>query len=338
MDSNLPKDNIWYDKPELVKKYFENLSDYEQLCSEVAYILKKKIKQKGIEISSITSRTKSLKSCIEKFDRKKYKNPFDECTDFAGIRIIYLYKSDLNKIEQIIRKEFIIDDKDEKLDENGLESFGYNAVHYLVRINEKMSGARYDDLKNLICEIQVRTVSQDAWAILAHHLIYKKESDIPKELQNNLKQLSGLFGTADNEFETIRRERNNYLKKIRGKTNSNKILSSELNIDSFIEFLKWKFPNRILEDERRQIRFFYNEISSVTHLTLKNLNDILNKYKDELDEIIQEISEKLYPNSTNLDLPSSLIVALILIIDNDEFCNNTSANQKMKDFLKQFKK
>jgi ppGpp synthetase/RelA/SpoT-type nucleotidyltranferase len=56
--------------------------------------------------------------------------------------------------------------KVDKLEEQEVDKFGYGALHYLVNLGRKSSGARYDDLKRLVCEIQVRTVLQDAGRLL----------------------------------------------------------------------------------------------------------------------------------------------------------------------------
>jgi putative GTP pyrophosphokinase len=83
--------SLWYDNLEIVKKFFEERPDYEQLCAEVGYILKKKIEQIGIKISSISYRAKELDSFLDKIKRKEYQDPISEITDFAGVRIVYLY-------------------------------------------------------------------------------------------------------------------------------------------------------------------------------------------------------------------------------------------------------
>src|SRR4051812_23280599 len=92
-------DIIWKSKPETIKRFLDQQSDYIQLCSEIAYILKKRLSESQIEISSISNRAKTLKSFLEKITRKTYENPFEEVSDFAGVRIVYLYQNDLKKIE-----------------------------------------------------------------------------------------------------------------------------------------------------------------------------------------------------------------------------------------------
>jgi ppGpp synthetase/RelA/SpoT-type nucleotidyltranferase len=77
--------------------------------------------------------------------------------------VVCFYPDDLPKIEALIRKEFEISEKEDKVQVKEVDRFGYSATHFIVRLSKRAAGARYDDLKDKICEIQVRTVLQDAW-------------------------------------------------------------------------------------------------------------------------------------------------------------------------------
>jgi len=200
------------------------------------------LKAKGIEVASITSRAKTLPSFLGKIGGKPPDDPLSEITDLAGVRVVCLYRSDLPKIEQVIRQEFRIKERADKLDEQGADRFGYGAVHFLVSLGKKSSGARYDDLKGLLCEIQTRTVAQDAWAIISHHLLYKQESAAPSALQRKLNSLAGVFETADVQFDALRLERDAYLKEIREKEAVPDILAQELNLDTLVAYTQWRFP------------------------------------------------------------------------------------------------
>jgi putative GTP pyrophosphokinase len=236
-------EKLWLDQPTIIRKYVDLRSQYEQLVGEVSYILKRRIAKAGIETASISGRTKTLKSVAEKINRKDYSDPLKQITDFAGVRCVFLYTSDRSKIEKIIEHEFEIVEKIDKVEEKAEDEFGYGALHYIVRLGKASSGARYDDLKELVCEIQVRTVLQDAWAIIDHHLIYKKEKDAPKTFRRRLNSLSGLFETADAQFEQLRAEREKYLETLKH-TNSESIdAKQELNVDLLWNYLETHFSS-----------------------------------------------------------------------------------------------
>lgn len=239
-------DDLWTSKPQVIRRFVESTPNYSKLAEEIAYILESRLHQARIEYAGVTFRTKTLGSFCEKVGRKKYKDPLKEVTDLAGVRVVYLYTSDLVKITSIVEAEFLIMEKMDKVEEGGPDRFGYGALHYLVKLGKNASGARYDNLKDLVCEVQVRTILQDAWALVAHHLSYKKEADIPKRLRRKLHALSGLFETADDQFNRLNVERSLYAESIERTLNAGALdfLSQEINLDNLHEYLKWRFPER----------------------------------------------------------------------------------------------
>src|ERR1051325_381880 len=102
---NIPNDSveIWKRNPETICAFIEQRPNYEQLCTEIAYILSKRLNNSKIDISAVTWRAKTLKSFLEKIERKKYDDPFKAITDFAGVRVVCLYLTDIPVIEGIIR-------------------------------------------------------------------------------------------------------------------------------------------------------------------------------------------------------------------------------------------
>lgn len=266
----------WDERPGIIRDFLDVRPRYEQLCNEAAYILQKRLDDQNVEYSAITCRAKTLSSFVEKLSRKHYADPLNDVTDLAGVRIVYLYKSDLSTIEKMIEADFDVEEKVDKLEEQESDRFGYGALHYLVRLGRKSAGARYDDLKGLICEMQIRTVLQDAWAILNHHLSYKQESDVPKHLRREISSLSGSLEIADNTFDRIRASRKKYGRTIRKKlTSKSEFLNQELNLDTFMEFLKWRFPD--LEIGRRKLSRILDALLRYRYESLSDLDELLQR-------------------------------------------------------------
>lgn len=266
----------WDERPHIIRAFLNVRPRYDQLCSEIMYILEKRMEYNNIEYSAITGRAKTLQSFVEKLSRKHYNDPLNEVTDLAGVRLVYLYKTDQPAIEKAIEAEFEIIEKVDKLEEQEPDKFGYGALHYLVRLGRKSSGARYDDLKGIICELQVRTVLQDAWAIINHHLSYKQESDIPKHLKREIYSLSASLEATDNTFDRIRTERKKYKRKINTKLKSrSEFLSQELNLDTFTAFLHWKFPN--METGERKLSRILDALIRYDYKTLSDLDGLIQR-------------------------------------------------------------
>jgi putative GTP pyrophosphokinase len=270
MDISL--NEVWKESPDLIRKYYDMLPSYQRLCDEISYILNKKIVNNKIEIGHLTSRAKTLRSFCEKISRKKYNAPFSEITDISGVRIVYLYTSDRLNLERIIEGEFNIHEKVDKVKDQDLEKFGYGALHYIVSLKEQHAGARYDDLREMKCEIQVRTILQDAWAIVAHHLSYKQEEDVPHQLKRRLHALSGLFEIADDQFENLNRVRSEYQAEVKEAigSKSKSVPVVELNLDSLLSYMAWRFPDRDTASKEAAAdllqelnRFGYRDLSSI---------------------------------------------------------------------------
>lgn len=262
----------------LLKNFFSTKEIYESLITEIIYILKEQLQFHEVKFSSVHGRIKTIESFLEKIERKNYNNPFIDITDIAGVRLVYVYKNDLELIENIIQDSFNIIERVDQSESYSADQFGYESIHYLLKLNNKFSGPRYDNLKNYTCELQIRTILQDAWAIVSHHIEYKKKSSAPKQLSKDLHALAGTFEIVDAHLVKLREDRNNYLKKIQSEQ-PYKLLQEEINRESLLEYLKQKFPDMELvasDDKELIINSFP---SMLKKYNLKNILDIENILK-----------------------------------------------------------
>ena len=306
----------WVNSPDLIRRFSDIRPHYEKLCSEVQYILQKRLQAAGIETASVTCRAKTLGSFLAKVDRKSYSDPFKDVADFAGARVVCLYLDDIPAIEGIVQAEFEVDARVDKLAEKKPNEFGYGALHFVVRLGEKSSGARYDDLKDLRCEIQVRTVLQDAWAIIAHHLVYKNEDAIPSTIQRQLNGLAGALETADNQFQQIRKQRQAYVEEVRGSRDEpTRFLATELNLDSYREYLQWRFPDKPVDAFEGQLATNFGITQEAGYRTLADLHNALDD--DLLARADHAVKELLYSYRCSIT-PACAHVTLALIMGNPE--------------------
>ncbi|MBX8529304.1 hypothetical protein K5D32_06510 [Pseudomonas cichorii] len=333
-------DDLWLKDPGTIKRFLHNKVQYEQLCSEVEYILKKKILEEKIQTSFIGSRAKTLSSFIEKVSRKKYSSPFDEIKDFAGARIVCLYHQDLELVRELIINEFDILEEVDKVEELGSNRFGYGATHFVVALAEKYSGARYDDLRNLNCEIQVRTVVQDAWAIIQHHMIYKKESEIPTHILRKLNSLAGLFEVVDDQFQRIREQRDSYLTWVRSNLAEESDTSkTELNTDSLIEYLKWKFPKLLPDSWDGQVSLVVNCLQQHEYKTLGDIERAFKKFDVSIEKIIAtlEKAEKIKRTENN-GVPSIIYVVIAASLENEGVMSDLGVPEYWVEMISSYKK
>ena len=262
----------------LKKEYDRSKSSFEKLVDEVLYTLEKVFENSNTKIHSLGARKTKIKtfdSVYEKARRKQAKeDPLSKVEDIAGVRIICLYRSDLEKIRKIIANSFDIVKSDTSRTRTETP-FGYSSDHYIVRFSEKCKGTRYDDIKGLPCEIQVRTILMDAWASVSHHLDYKQEIDIPTALRVDFNALAGLFYVADTHFEMFRggveEARTKLIRSIQKGTFE---LDQEINLDGLKAYLESKFPER--ESTHVDYSHLVRELQPFGYKVIRQLDDKIN--------------------------------------------------------------
>ena len=119
---------------------------------------------------------------------------------------------DLVSIKSKLKKHFKVVETTDKtsLLEKTENQFGYKGLHLQLKLRKKRGvDKNIEDYSSIVFELQIRTVIQDAWSILDHKIKYKKS--IPHNLKRRINRLSALFEIADEEFLSIKKERNNFV-------------------------------------------------------------------------------------------------------------------------------
>lgn len=208
---------------EEIKQIYES---YNSVLTDIMLNIENKLK-KTIKLSSMPtykSRIKSFNSYYRKVLRLKSDKVSDrgklvELTDMMGIRVICAFMEDLREVERQVKENFDVKEVEYKGSGNNFKEFGYESIHVLIAIPEDcMPENKYLELsENLVCEIQIRTILQDAWAEVEHELIYKTEFtpfDMP--LRRKLASINASLSLADTIFQEIR----DYQKKLQLETSA----------------------------------------------------------------------------------------------------------------------
>ncbi len=125
-------------------------------------------------------------------------------TDILGIRIICAFLQDLVEVEKILGEKFKILEVERKGSGRNFTEFGYESIHFLLAIPEEFKVGLVLP-KDLIFEIQLRTILQDAWAEVEHELVYKSEfSPFDLPLKRKLASINASLNLADVIFQEIR--------------------------------------------------------------------------------------------------------------------------------------
>lgn len=203
---------------EIINQYKDKKRTYELFSKKLEELIGGILSQSDIEYQSISSRVKDEKSLENKIKKKDKYEDISEITDVCGLRIITSYADTVNKVADIISQEFVVDeentiDKGKTLDP---DRFGYLSLHYVISLdNKRIHLAEYSDFKDIKAEIQIRSISQHAWAEIEHDLGYKASIEIPKAISRDISRLAGLLEIVDKEFIEIREEINKYTEKVK---------------------------------------------------------------------------------------------------------------------------
>lgn len=154
------------------------------------------------------SRVKTFSSYYSKLlrlaDQVDITVEFPLLTDLIAIRVICPFLDDVHQIEQQLKANFNIREVEYKGINRSFDEFGYVSTHVLLEVPDSMLvGKTLPD--GLLCEVQIRTILQDAWAEVEHELIYKTEFnpfDLP--LKRKLASINASLSLADTIFQEIR--------------------------------------------------------------------------------------------------------------------------------------
>lgn len=183
---------------------------YKELGGLVATFLKSTITECEI-LPEISFRPKELLSIVKKIKKKRREKgrenySYSDMNDKLGVRIICAFQEEMNTIDIYLHKYFDIKKVERKKEILDIKTLDYISNHYDASIKPSVRQfSKSNQLKDLVFEIQVRTLNQHAWANTAHSLSYKQEADIPSSLMRKVYRLLSLYEIADDEFSAVKK-------------------------------------------------------------------------------------------------------------------------------------
>ena len=202
--------SIWIpDKNQLKKQYNDYHAHFIVLLKRLEDYLRS-----TIQISALPAYKTRVKS-FNSYYTKLFKFPpadsainFPLVTDLIGIRIVCPFLQNLSEVEDILVQNFTVREVERKGAGRTFREFGYESTHVLADIPESFKvGLLLPE--NLIFEVQIRTILQDAWAEVEHELIYKFEfSPFDFPLKRKFASINASLNLADILFQEIRDAQN----------------------------------------------------------------------------------------------------------------------------------
>ncbi len=144
------------------------------------------------------ARIKSEDSMREKCRRKglpeTQESALKEIHDAIGIRVVCAFINDVYMVKDYLAALPGVEIVEEKDYIKHVKPNGYRSYHMILLYQEE-----------IYAEIQLRTISQDTWAALEHHLKYKKEIGGNQALiVEELKRCADELASTDLSMQTIR--------------------------------------------------------------------------------------------------------------------------------------
>ena len=157
-------------------------------------------------INNINCRIKTPDSIIRKMKRKQYdlnyKNLIENVEDIAGIRVVCPFKSDINKVVDLLEKDPNLEILQKKDYISKPKKSGYSGYHIIAQTPVNIG----DAFANVKTEIQIRTMAMDFWSSTEHKLKYKAKDKLSKTDSKKMIKYAKIINKMDNEIAKIHKK------------------------------------------------------------------------------------------------------------------------------------
>jgi putative GTP pyrophosphokinase len=152
--------------------YTVHFTNWDAYLSGLSNKISKALQKNGLKYS-IKSRIKTIESLNIKQTQLKNqkKGASKRIGDLFGLRTIVPFQEDVESVINILHNIFTITEIERKAENLSYREFAYDSVHMNISIDE--GNLVFPKCCKKGCEIQIRTILQDAWAEVEHTLTYK---------------------------------------------------------------------------------------------------------------------------------------------------------------------
>ncbi|WP_205729105.1 GTP pyrophosphokinase [Ferrimonas sediminicola] len=176
-----------------------------------AYTLENALPQEAI---TIATRVKSLGSFLKKLEKRgwpQFYYPTEVIQDLIGARVVCWFVDDCRGMQQFIAGSKHLTVHQEVEDYIGQpKASGYRSIHLLAdvgydRVQRNGLEVEIQD-GSMVCEIQIRTMLQDAWGQITHEFHYKAQTAGVNNTfyERILAEIAGRLSNEDASLLTLR--------------------------------------------------------------------------------------------------------------------------------------
>lgn len=323
-----------------IADYKNDTNKYKNYAKYVLKMVNDALKARQIDIAYSSAREKTPESLEKKCKKQvkdnegkfvnKYTDFRNEIMDLAGVRIVTYLLDDVDQVSKIIQELFDVleEHSGNKLDLLGADRIGYLSVHYIVKLKDESIIAGTEEFKGIKCEIQVRTVLEDAWAQIFHDRQYKNELEMvdSDKLLRRTNLLSGNLELLDYQINGLVKEYDN-LNQVEHSRSLRNILEKPITKENVLSYFDIRLGKKTVFYDYERIKGLLNEFG------IKRIRDLECLLKDSHSEKKLAAYQKL--------LTADKIISLMLVInDSNKFFEKVGDSIIMSgescDFLNEF--
>lgn len=186
----------------------EFLDPYVQTVGELKIKLRgvrKQFLKQGLysPIEFVTGRVKRLESIEAKAAIRGYEeSQMAQMEDIAGIRVMVQFAEDIEEVLALLKRRTDMRVVEERDYIKHQKESGYRSYHVIIAYTIDMIAGP----KEVLAEIQIRTLAMNFWATIEHSLNYKYRGYIPTDVRARLSTAAQMAYALDAEMSSIREE------------------------------------------------------------------------------------------------------------------------------------
>ncbi len=191
---------------ELSSLYESECNNWNGLLAELSEEIERQVVAAGIR-GTVKRRIKKRESLSHKLSRAKYRPALgsEPIKDLFGLRIVVPFLEDVESVVGFLQLAFNVVEIERKSDTLSFREFAYDATHVILDLSERIKHWRLPPGVPPVCEVQVRTYLQEAWAEVEHELIYKSFGVLPDaSTQKKLAALNASLLLSDTIFQELK--------------------------------------------------------------------------------------------------------------------------------------
>lgn len=178
---------------EIVQKEFEKFRDQAETLIIRAIVPRTTIK----EVTSVTAKIEANRENHSTYS-------LNDVEDLVGIKILCPYPTDVKEVIRLMRKQ---DGFEVKPDSDSAarreKAEGYRGYHFTIQLKYPLI-VNNEDLMGIKCEVQVKTMTEEAWDAKTHDVTYKPKRYIDPDLQRAMRLVSDELKVLDDWSESLR--------------------------------------------------------------------------------------------------------------------------------------